>query len=251
LSALSRISQGRDKWVTIADGDTVVFSSSPIPGNTVNINRTINNLFRAGAHVIYGSILDVHTSGHGHQEDLKLMVNLVRPKYFVPIHGEYRMQIQHAHLAESVGVAPENIFVMDIGDVLEISSHKAAVTGKAPSGMVFVDGSGVGDVGNIVLRDRRLLAADGMMVIVVSVNMKRRELRSGPDIVTRGFVYVRDSERLLRDATAMTKSMMQQMLQENITSWSDWKYQISSELGKFLYEQTGRRPMILPVIMEV
>uniref|UniRef100_UPI0035566309 ribonuclease J1 n=1 Tax=Alicyclobacillus tolerans TaxID=90970 RepID=UPI0035566309 len=251
LSALSRIAQGRDKWIQISTGDTVVFSSSPIPGNTVNINRTINNLFRAGANVIYGSILDIHTSGHGHQEDLKLMLNLVKPKYFVPIHGEYRMQIQHSQLAQSVGVPAENIFIMDIGDVLEISSEDARVVEKISSGTVLVDGSGVGDVGNIVLRDRRLLAADGIIVIVVTVNMRERQLLSGPDIVTRGFVYMRDSEQLIRDAAKMIESLIQSMLAEDITSWGDWKYQISHELGKFLVEKTGRRPMVLPVIMEV
>lgn len=251
LSALSRIAQGRDKWIQIAPEDTVVFSSSPIPGNTVNISRSINNLFRAGANVIYGSILDIHTSGHGHQEDLKLMLNLVRPKYFVPIHGEYRMQIKHAELAESVGIHRENTFIMDIGDVLEISSDSAQIANKITAGMILVDGSGVGDVGNIVLRDRRLLAADGIIVIVVTVNMRGRQLLSGPDIVTRGFVYMRDSEQLIRSAAQMMESLIQAMLSQNITSWADWKYQISSELGNYLFAQTGRRPMVLPVIMEV
>lgn len=251
LSALSRIAQGRDKWIQIAPEDTVVFSSSPIPGNTVNISRSINNLFRAGANVIYGSILDIHTSGHGHQEDLKLMLNLVRPKYFVPIHGEYRMQIKHAELAESVGIHRENTFIMDIGDVLEISSDSAQIANKIIAGMILVDGSGVGDVGNIVLRDRRLLAADGIIVIVVTVNMRGRQLLSGPDIVTRGFVYMRDSEQLIRSAAQMMESLIQAMLSQNITSWADWKYQISSELGNYLFAQTGRRPMVLPVIMEV
>ncbi|RXT05651.1 ribonuclease J [Ammoniphilus sp. CFH 90114] len=261
MAALTRIAQGSHRMVKIIPGDTVVYSSSPIPGNDVNINRSIDLLFRAGADVKYGSHLEIHASGHGSQEDLKLMLNLMKPKYFIPIHGEYRMLVQHAKLAEEVGIASENTFILENGDVFRhtksptqatviIERNKNQNNPSVQSGIVLVDGSGIGDVGNIVLRDRKRFAQDGIMIVVLTVDMKERKVLAGPDLVTRGFVYVRESEDMMREATQLTRQTVHQLLEKGITSWAEWKQQISNTLTPYFISKTNRSPMMMTIIME-
>lgn len=247
MSALTRMARSAHRKIEILPGDTVVLASSPIPGNERYVARTIDQLFRVGANVIYRG---VHASGHGSQEELKLMLNLVRPKFFLPAHGEFRMQRQHAALAIETGVDPDNIFIMDLGDVVEIENGAARVAAKVTAGMIMIDGLGVGDVGNIVLRDRKLLSQDGILVVVVTLSKTSGAILSGPDIISRGFVYVRESEALLEEANKLVESTLTKMVSDNINEWSSLKTAVRDALGRFLYDQTRRRPMILPIIME-
>ncbi len=252
MSALSRMARSTHRKVDILPGDTVIIAATPVPGNEKYVGRTIDALFRLGAEVIYsGSNKGVHVSGHGSQEELKLMLNLMRPKFFIPIHGEYRMLRKHAQLGESVGVDPDNIFLVDIGDVVEIHNGEARKAGKVPSGNVLIDGLGVGDVGNIVLRDRKLLSQDGILVVVVTLSKQDGRIVSGPDIISRGFVYVRESEGLLDEANRVVTSTLQRLMSENVNEWASLKSGVKDSLGRFLFDQTRRRPMILPIIMEV
>jgi ribonuclease J len=251
MSALTRMAMSEHKKVEIMPGDTVLISASPIPGNEKFVARTIDHLFRQGANVIYEAISGVHVSGHASQEELKLMLNLVRPKFFIPIHGEYRHLIHHAQLAAEVGIPPENILIAENGRVLEFTKDSGKISGRVTAGKVLVDGLGVGDVGNIVLRDRRQLSQDGILIVVVTIDKETTEVIAGPDIISRGFVYVRESEELMEQAREKVKQALRKCIEEDISEWSTIKSQVREHLGKFLFEQTRRRPMILPIIMEV
>lgn len=251
MSALTRMARGTHRKVEVYPGDTVIVSSSPIPGNEKSISRTIDQLMKVGAHVIYQSGSGVHVSGHGSQEELKLMLNFIRPKFFVPVHGEFRMLFRHTQLAVSTGVDPENVRMLELGDVLELHDGEARLGGKVTAGSVLIDGLGVGDVGNIVLRDRKLLSQDGILIVVVTLSKQKGQVLSGPDIISRGFVYVRESEDLLDEANRVVSSTLQRLVTENVSDWSGLKTGVRDALSRFLYEQTRRRPMVLPIIMEV
>lgn len=253
MSALTRMARSTHRKIDILPGDTVIIAATPIPGNERDVGRTVDELFRLGANVIYGpgSVSGVHVSGHGSQEELKLMLNLIKPQYFIPIHGEYRMLRQHAKLGEAVGVDPENIFLCDIGDTVEFQNGVGRKGSKVPSGNVLIDGLGVGDVGNIVLRDRKLLSQDGILVVVVTLSKQDGTIKSGPDIISRGFVYVRESEGLLDEANRIVTTTLNKLMNDKVNEWASLKTNVKDALGRFLYEQTRRRPMILPIIMEV
>jgi ribonuclease J len=248
MSALTRMATNDHRWVSIKPGDTVIISATPVPGNEKLVSKTIDLLFKQGAEVIYEREARVHVSGHAAQDELKLLLNIIKPKYFIPVHGEYRHLVKHAQLAESLGIPRSRIFVSENGQVIEISKKKAFVAGKVTAGKVLIDGLGVGDVGNIVLRDRRQLSQDGIIIVVVTIS--NGLVVSGPDIVTRGFVYVRESEQLIENAKAKVNEALEQCSRKNITEWSIIKSQIRDKLGKHLFEKTGRRPMIMPIIME-
>ncbi|RJX40743.1 ribonuclease J [Paenibacillus pinisoli] len=253
MSALTRMARSTHRKVDILPGDTVIIAATPIPGNERYVGRTVDELFRLGANVIYGpgSVSGVHVSGHGSQEELKLMLNLIKPKYFIPIHGEYRMLRQHAKLGEAIGMERENIFVVDNGDTVEFQGGNARKGSKVQAGNVLIDGLGVGDVGNIVLRDRKLLSQDGILVVVVTLSKQDGTIMSGPDIISRGFVYVRESEGLLDEANRIVTSTLNKLMNDKVNEWASLKTNVKDALGRFLYEQTRRRPMILPIIMEV
>lgn len=251
MSALTRIASSDHRQVNIVPGDTVIISAMPIPGNEKVVARVIDQLFKKGARVIYESASSIHVSGHPCQEDLKMMINLLRPKFFVPVHGEYRMLIKHAELAKEVGILPKNIFVAENGKILEFSRRAGRINGKVTAGKVLVDGLGVGDVGNIVLRDRRQLSQDGILIVVLIMNRESGLILAGPDIVSRGFVYVRESEELMENAKARVSKALVKCTGNGLTDWTIIKSQVRDALGKFLYEKTRRRPMILPIIMEM
>jgi ribonuclease J len=251
MSALTRMAMNDHRRVEIQPGDTVIISASPIPGNEKSIARTIDHLFKLGANVIYESFQGLHVSGHASQEELKLMLNMVRPQYFIPVHGEYRMLIKHAQLAEQLGISRENIFVADNGSIIEFSRHGASIAGKVNAGKVLIDGLGVGDVGNIVLRDRKQLSQDGILIVVMTISRSTGAMVAGPDVVTRGFVYVRESEIMLDEAKDKVRQTMARLRENRVTEWSVLKNQVREALSKHFYEKTRRRPMILPIIQEV
>jgi ribonuclease J len=253
MAALSRLASSSYRQVEILPEDTVIFASSPIPGNERNVSRVIDNLFLLRAKVIYGtgSATGMHVSGHAQQEELKLMLTLMKPKYFVPIHGEFRMLHQHRLLAESVGVEKDNIFIINNGDVVDVNNSIARQTRKIPSGNIFVDGLGIGDVGNLVLRDRKLLSEDGMLVIVITLSKTDGEIITGPDTISRGFVYARDSEELLNEVNRLVITTINSAQSVNGNQRSVLKQSVKATIGKFLYAKTKRRPMILPIIIEV
>ena len=251
MAALSRMSVGEHKKVQITPDDMIIFSSSAIPGNEKSIGKIVDELERLGAEVIQNQIADVHVSGHACQEELKLMLSLVRPKYFMPVHGEYRFLKQHGQLAVDTGVAKENVFIMENGRILEIDKNSAKMTTQVTSGIVLVDGLGVGDVGNIVLRDRQLLSENGMIIVVISLDRKTAKVVSGPDIVTRGFVYVRENEPLIDEIKEVAKKELSKCEEQNIREWSTIKTKVRESLIKYIYTKTKRQPMILPILMDV
>ena len=251
LSGLTRMARQSHNFINIVPGDTVILSSTPVPGNEKLVNRVIDGLARAGAHVIAQGTADVHVSGHASQEELKLLMNLVRPRYVVPFHGEYRHLTACTHLAEEVGVPQENVFTLTNGEILEFDANGARIAGRVQAGVVLVDGLGIGDVGNVVLRDRQQLSLDGVLVVVVTIDKTSRTIKAGPDIITRGFVYVREAEDLIAQAEEQVRTSLENCLRGEITEWSALKSAARDVLGSFLYERTKRRPMILPIIMEI
>ena len=248
MAALSRMAGNIHKKISIKPGDTVIFSSHPIPGNEKAVTKVINELSRKGADVIFQ---DVHVSGHACQEEIKLIYTLVQPRYAVPVHGEYKHLKAQAKLAQELGIEKDNIFILSSGDVLELSEEKAAVTGRVPVGTILVDGLGVGDVGNIVLRDRQHLAEDGILIVVLALDGAANQLVSGPDIVSRGFVYVRESDELMEEARSIIEEGILHCLDRGISDWGKIKSVIKDSLGEFVWKKTKRRPMILPIIMDV
>ncbi|MBS4211305.1 MULTISPECIES: ribonuclease J [Neobacillus] len=252
-AALGRLASGSYRDASIYPDDTVILAASPIPGNEKDVSRIIDNLFQRGAHVIYGSgsSTGMHVSGHGYQEDLKLMLTLMKPTYFIPIHGEYRMLHHHRMLAESVGVEKGNTFIIRNGDVVDIQDGVARQTRSVPAGDTYVDGVSVGDVGEIVLRDRRQLSEDGMLVIVLTLSKRDQRIIQGPDTITRGFVYVKESENLMREINSLVKKTVNDLQEENIRQWNVIKQNIKKTVGQYLFKETKRKPMILPIIIEI
>ena len=248
MAALSRMAANVHKKVVIKPGDTVIFSSNPIPGNEKAVSKVINELYMKGANVIFQ---DVHVSGHACQEEIKLIYTLVHPKYAIPVHGEYRHLKAQANLAEGLGIEKDHIFILKTGDVLEMDDESAKVTGHVQTGSILVDGLGVGDVGNIVLRDRQHLAEDGIVIAVLTLERYSNQILSGPDIVSRGFVYVREAEDLMEEAREIVQTAMEGCISHHVTDWGKMKTAIRDTLGEFLWKRTKRRPMILPIIMEV
>lgn len=251
MSALARMATSEHRKVNIVSGDTIIISATPIPGNEKLVSRVIDQLFKKGAEVVYGSSEAVHVSGHACQEELKLMQTLVRPKYFIPVHGEYRHLKQHGELANSIGVPKSNILIPEIGDVIEVTRNSIKKSGSVISGQIFVDGLGVGDVGNIVIRDRKHLSQDGILTVVVTLSKENKTIIAGPDIISRGFVYVRESEKLMDEARDIVRNVFAKCEEQKITDWSTLKSTVRDELRSFLYEKTKRKPMILPIIMEI
>lgn len=251
MAALSRMAICDHKKVEITKGDLVIISASPIPGNEKLVAHVIDELFKRGADVIYKALADVHVSGHACREELKIMLSLVKPKFFIPVHGEYRHLVMHAELAHSMGMDEANTFILKLGQVLELDRNKAKVTGTVPAGKVFVDGLGVGDVGNIVIRDRKHLSEDGLIVVVVCINSATKEIVSGPDVISRGFVYVREAEPLMENIKQMAKTAIEDCHSKKNNDWAALKNSIKNKLSQYLYEETKRSPMILPVIMDI
>ena len=248
MAALSRMAFNMHRKISVGSGDTIIFSSSPIPGNEKAVTKIINELLRKGAEVIFQ---DAHVSGHACQEEIKLIYTLVKPKYAIPVHGEYKHLKAQAKLAAELGISKEDIFILSSGDVLELDSNEAKVTGKVPVGDILVDGLGVGDVGNIVLRDRQHLAEDGIMIVVLALDQASGYLVSGPDIVSRGFVYVKESDELMEEARELMTDVIENCLDRGITDWGKIKNSIKDSLGEYVWKKTKRRPMILPIILEV
>lgn len=253
MAALSRLASSRHPHVEILPGDTVIIAAGAIPGNERNLAQVIDNLYVLGARVIYGkgTASGMHVSGHGSQEELKLMLTLMKPEYLIPVHGEFRMLYQHRQLAESVGVMPEHVFIIQNGDTVEIKQGNVALGPKIHSGNSLVDGLGIGDVGNIVLRDRRLLSSDGMLIIVTTLSKTEGHMMAPPEVISRGFVYVKDSEELMKDILEIVNSAMNDLMETKTTQWNMIKQTLKDQVGQFIYKQTKRRPMILPIIIEI
>ena len=250
IEALQKMAKQTHKQLNIQTGDTVLIAASPLKGSEVFLFKTVDMLFRAGANVISGK-RTIHVSSHGSQEELKFMINLMQPKFFIPVHGEYRMLKAHRKVALECGLTDEKIMIPDRGDVVEWKDGKLALAGKVPSGNVLIDGIGVGDVGNIVLRDRRLLSQDGILIVVVTLTKQDKKIAAGPEIISRGFVYVRESEKLMDDSTKLVRDIVERTIAKGSFEWASLKQEIRDELNRYLFEKTKRRPMILPIIMEV
>lgn len=251
MSALSRMASAEHKKVNIVEGDTIIISATPIPGNEKLVSKIVNQLFKKGAEVIYGSSENIHVSGHACQEELKLMQTLIKPKNFIPVHGEYRHLKQHGELAIKLGLNPKNVVIPEVGNVIEVNRSGIRKSGTVISGQIFVDGLGVGDVGNIVLRDRKHLSQDGILTVVVTLSKDNKTIVAGPDIISRGFVYVRESEGLIDEAREIVRNTLLECEEKNITDWATLKSNVRDELRSYLYEKTKRKPMILPIIMEI
>ena len=252
MSALARIASGDHKAVKLKKGDMVILSSTPVPGNEKTVSNVVNKLFEKGAEVIYSDIADIHVSGHACQEELKLLHSLIKPKYFMPVHGEYRHLIQHARLAESLGMPKDNIFVMENGEILKFNRHRAAkeeTTVEADA--ILVDGLGVGDVGNIVLRDRKMLSESGLIIVVAAIEKESHMVVSGPDIISRGFVYVRENEGLMEEARKVAMEALEKCQDKRIKDWNNMKSHVRDSLSSYIYETTKRSPIILPIFLEV
>ena len=251
MSALTRMASGEHKKVVITPNDLVIISANPIPGNEKLVGKVIDDLMKIGAEVVYSSLEDVHVSGHACQEEQKLLLSLVRPKYFIPVHGEYRQLVAHSETAMKIGIDPKNIFMMTNGRVLELGEKGAKLTGTVPVGKIMVDGLGVGDVGSIVLRDRHHLSQDGLIIVVLTMDSASGSVVAGPDVISRGFVYVRESENLMDEVKRIMREKIAKCEEEHITDWSSIKSIIKDTLREFVYQKTKRNPMILPIIMEI
>lgn len=251
MSALARMAFSDHRKVAVGPNDYVIISATPIPGNEKTVGKVVNELLKLGAEVVYEKMYDVHVSGHACREELKLMISIIKPKYFIPVHGEQKHIMKHAQLAESVGINSKNIIIADNGRVVEMTDKEIKISGTVPAGRVFVDGYGVGDVGSVVLRDRKHLAQDGLIVVVATIDGYNGEILSGPDVVSRGFVYVRESEELIDDAKRLAQTILEDCAYNNVREWSVIKTKIRDEVSHLMYERTKRSPMILPVIMEL
>ncbi len=251
MSALTRMASGEHRKVQITPNDFIIISANPIPGNEKYISRVIDELMTIGAEVIYNALEDIHVSGHACQEEQKLMLSLVKPKYFIPVHGEYRQLIAHSETAKKLGMKPENIFITGNGRVLELSESEAKFNGSVTSGIVLVDGLGVGDVGNIVLKDRQKLSQDGLIAVVLTLDSGSGRIVAGPDVISRGFVYVRESENLMEDIKKLLRIELAKCEEKHITDWATLKSVIKEELGSYIYKKTKRQPMLIPIIMEI
>ena len=251
MAALSRIANGTHRQISFQPGDTVVFSSSPIPGNTLSVNKVINELEEAGATVIHGKVNNIHASGHGGQEEQKLMLRLMKPKFFMPVHGEYRMLKIHTRLAQNCDVPKENCYILENGDVLALTHDSARIAGHFNADDVYIDGSGIGDIGNVVLRDRRILSEEGLVVVVATIDMKNREVLSGPDLLSRGFIYMRESGELINKGRKQVFRSIKRTLKNEKISETMLKDAIVSDLQSFLFEQTERHPLIIPMLVTV
>ncbi|HIZ70594.1 MAG TPA: ribonuclease J [Candidatus Atopostipes pullistercoris] len=249
MAALSRIANGTHRQISITPGDTVIFSSSPIPGNTNSVNSLIDRLLEAGARIVHGKVNNIHTSGHGAQQELKLMLRLMKPKFFVPIHGERRMQHEHVNLAIKTGVNPDYCFILDNGEILAFTGEKARRAGAFPADDVYIDGSGIGDIGNVVLRDRRILSDSGLVVVVATIDTEKRQILAGPDIISRGFIYMRESGDLIHKAQQVAQQSIQRSFNYSQINEYKMRNDLIEDLRQFLYAETERRPMVLPVIL--
>ena len=252
MSALSRIAAGEHRSGKLKKGDMVVLSSTPVPGNEKTVSNVVNKLFEKGAEVIYSDIADIHVSGHACQEELKLLHSLIKPKFFMPVHGEYRHLIRHARLAEGLGMKKENIFILENGDILDVTKRSAhMLKEKAEADAILVDGLGVGDVGNIVLRDRKMLSESGLIIVVAAIEKESQTVVSGPDIISRGFVYVRENEPLMDEARKVAEKALEKCQNKKIKDWNNMKSQVRDSLGSYIYDRTKRTPIILPIFLEV
>lgn len=251
MSALSRMAAGTHKQVSISSSDMIIISATPIPGNEKSVTKIINDLLKLGSDVVYEKMYEAHASGHACQDELKLMMQLTKPRFFIPVHGEYKHLVKHKNLAMSLGIEEKNIVVADIGQVIELTKNSISCTKTVPSGRVLVDGLGVGDVGSVVLRDRKHLSQDGLLAVVVSVDMATKDIISGPDIISRGFVYVKESEQLIDEARDFVKGVIDDYYSQGKKGKMDIRIKIREELGKMMYQKTMRNPMIIPVVMEI
>ena len=251
MSALARMAFADHRKVEVGPGDFIIISARPIPGNEKTVGNVVDELLKRGCEVVYESMYEVHVSGHACQDELKIIHGIVKPKYFIPVHGEQKMLQKHAGVAKAMGMSSANIYIGDIGDVVEINEAFLRNAGTVPAGRVLVDGLGVGDVGSIVLRDRKHLGEDGLIVVVCTISLATGELVAGPDVVSRGFVYVRESEPLLDETKALVQDIINECAQGNIHEWGTIKTRIKDGISRLLYDRTRRSPMILPIIMEV